>query len=92
MLEQQEREAEAEAQQERRRADAHPDDLEEEEVQQVGRGHGRLARLPTQLPRGCTRSLPPCPSRDVPMQARAWDEFKDDNPRGWGNSKLRPCG
>ena len=24
-------------------------------------------------------------------KARAWDEFKDDNPRGWGNSKLRPC-
>ena len=22
---------------------------------------------------------------------RAWDDFKDDNPRGWGNSKLRPC-
>lgn len=22
---------------------------------------------------------------------RAWDAFKDDNPRGWGNSKLRPC-
>eukprot|EP00877_Chromochloris_zofingiensis_P010428 jgi/Chrzof1/5639/Cz16g09260.t1 len=21
---------------------------------------------------------------------RAWDEFKDDNPAGWGNSKLRP--
>lgn len=25
------------------------------------------------------------------LQARAWDDFKDDNPRGWGNSKLRPC-
>lgn len=22
---------------------------------------------------------------------RAWDDFSDDNPRGWGNSKLRPC-
>ena len=22
---------------------------------------------------------------------RAWDAFKDDNPWGWGNSKLRPC-
>ena len=22
---------------------------------------------------------------------RAWDDFTDDNPRGWGNSKLRPC-
>lgn len=22
---------------------------------------------------------------------RAQDDFKDDNPRGWGNSKLRPC-
>ncbi len=22
---------------------------------------------------------------------RAWDDFKDDNPRGAGNSKLRPC-
>ncbi|EFN57365.1 hypothetical protein CHLNCDRAFT_142745 [Chlorella variabilis] len=25
------------------------------------------------------------------QQQRAWDDFKDDNPRGWGNSKLRPC-
>ncbi|KAL4448055.1 hypothetical protein ABPG75_005274 [Micractinium tetrahymenae] len=25
------------------------------------------------------------------QKARAWDDFKDDNPRGWGNSKLRPC-
>uniref|UniRef100_A0A383VIK6 TAP42-like protein n=1 Tax=Tetradesmus obliquus TaxID=3088 RepID=A0A383VIK6_TETOB len=24
-------------------------------------------------------------------RARAWDDFADDNPRGWGNSKLRPC-
>jgi hypothetical protein len=24
-------------------------------------------------------------------RARAWDDFTDDNPRGWGNSKLRPC-
>lgn len=23
-------------------------------------------------------------------KARAWDDWKDDNPRGWGNSKLRP--
>lgn len=22
---------------------------------------------------------------------RARDDFTDDNPRGWGNSKLRPC-
>ena len=22
---------------------------------------------------------------------RAWDDWKDDNPRGYGNSKLRPC-
>eukprot|EP00879_Flechtneria_rotunda_P007069 GHRR01007420.1.p1 GENE.GHRR01007420.1~~GHRR01007420.1.p1 ORF type:complete len:356 (+),score=169.55 GHRR01007420.1:97-1164(+) len=22
---------------------------------------------------------------------RAWDDFQDANPRGWGNSKLRPC-
>jgi immunoglobulin-binding protein 1 len=22
---------------------------------------------------------------------RAWDDWADDNPRGWGNSKLRPC-
>ena len=21
---------------------------------------------------------------------RAWDDWKDENPRGWGNSKLRP--
>jgi immunoglobulin-binding protein 1 len=25
-------------------------------------------------------------------KARTWDEFKDDNPFGSGNSKLRPCG
>ena len=24
-------------------------------------------------------------------KARSWDEFKDDNPFGHGNSKLRPC-
>lgn len=23
---------------------------------------------------------------------RSWDDWKDVNPRGWGNSKLRPCG
>ncbi|GAB4823929.1 hypothetical protein N2152v2_010975 [Parachlorella kessleri] len=23
---------------------------------------------------------------------RAWDDWKDANPTGWGNSKLRPCG
>lgn len=23
---------------------------------------------------------------------RAFDDFKDANPRGWGNSKLTPCG
>jgi hypothetical protein len=28
---------------------------------------------------------------DEVAKARAWDEFKDDNPYGWGNSKLRPC-
>ncbi len=21
---------------------------------------------------------------------RAWDDWKDENPSGWGNSKLRP--
>jgi len=25
-------------------------------------------------------------------KCRAWDDFKDDNPKGWGNSKLRPTG
>ena len=25
------------------------------------------------------------------LKARQWDEFKDDNPYGHGNSKLRPC-
>lgn len=24
-------------------------------------------------------------------KAREWDDFKDDNPRGWGNKNLRPC-
>ncbi|QDZ17514.1 TAP42-like TOR regulation protein [Chloropicon primus] len=24
-------------------------------------------------------------------KAREWDEFKDDNPFGWGNKNLRPC-
>jgi hypothetical protein len=22
---------------------------------------------------------------------RAQDDFRDSNPRGWGNSKLKPC-
>jgi hypothetical protein len=26
------------------------------------------------------------------LQQRAMDDWKDENPRGWGNSKLRPCG
>eukprot|EP00890_Picochlorum_soloecismus_P001622 jgi/Picsp_1/2460/NSC_05921-R1_tor signaling pathway regulator len=26
------------------------------------------------------------------LKQRAWDDFKDDNPRGWGNSRLRPTG
>lgn len=25
-------------------------------------------------------------------KARAWDDWKDENPRGMGNSKLTPCG
>eukprot|EP01025_Chloroclados_australasicus_P058481 TRINITY_DN7347_c0_g1_i1.p1 TRINITY_DN7347_c0_g1~~TRINITY_DN7347_c0_g1_i1.p1 ORF type:complete len:373 (+),score=21.83 TRINITY_DN7347_c0_g1_i1:117-1121(+) len=25
------------------------------------------------------------------QKARQWDDFKDDNPRGWGNSQLKPC-
>lgn len=25
-------------------------------------------------------------------KARAWDDWKDDHPRGWGNSRLKPCG
>eukprot|EP00951_Prasinocladus_malaysianus_P016553 scaffold129075_cov46-Prasinocladus_malaysianus.AAC.2 len=26
------------------------------------------------------------------QRQRRWDDWKDDNPRGAGNSKLRPCG
>ncbi|KAG0479869.1 hypothetical protein HPP92_010491 [Vanilla planifolia] len=26
------------------------------------------------------------------LKARAWDDWKDDNPRGAGNKKLTPCG
>lgn len=26
------------------------------------------------------------------MKARAFDDWKDDNPRGAGNKKLTPCG
>ena len=26
------------------------------------------------------------------MKQRRWDDFKDANPRGWGNSKTTPCG
>lgn len=26
------------------------------------------------------------------QKARAWDDWKDDNPRGAGNKKLTPCG
>lgn len=25
-------------------------------------------------------------------KARAWDDWKDDNPRGAGNKRLTPCG
>ncbi|KAI0518668.1 hypothetical protein KFK09_006104 [Dendrobium nobile] len=25
-------------------------------------------------------------------KARAWDDWKDDHPRGAGNKKLTPCG
>ena len=25
-------------------------------------------------------------------KARAWDDWKEDNPRGAGNKKLTPCG
>lgn len=25
-------------------------------------------------------------------KSRAWDDFKDDNPKGWGNSRLKPTG
>ena len=25
------------------------------------------------------------------MRQRAKDDYLDDHPRGWGNSKLRPC-
>lgn len=28
----------------------------------------------------------------VLAKQRIWDDWLDDNPRGWGNSKLRPCG
>lgn len=31
-------------------------------------------------------------SDEAVQKARAWDDFKDANPRGQGNSKLRPCG
>jgi hypothetical protein len=26
------------------------------------------------------------------QKARAWDDWKDDHPRGAGNKKLTPCG
>lgn len=29
---------------------------------------------------------------EVVMKARAFDDWKDDNPRGAGNKKLTPCG
>lgn len=29
---------------------------------------------------------------DKVERQRAMDDWKDDNPRGWGNSKLKPCG
>lgn len=27
---------------------------------------------------------------EILRQQRDWDDFKDDNPKGWGNSRLRP--
>ena len=29
---------------------------------------------------------------DKIYKQRAMDDWKDENPRGWGNSKLKPCG
>ena len=29
---------------------------------------------------------------DELQRQRAFDDFKDDNPRGWGNSRTKPCG
>jgi immunoglobulin-binding protein 1 len=29
---------------------------------------------------------------DKVYRQRAMDDWKDDNPRGWGNSKMKPCG
>eukprot|EP00271_Cylindrocystis_brebissonii_P011878 TRINITY_DN29883_c0_g1_i1.p1 TRINITY_DN29883_c0_g1~~TRINITY_DN29883_c0_g1_i1.p1 ORF type:complete len:452 (-),score=124.71 TRINITY_DN29883_c0_g1_i1:249-1604(-) len=31
-------------------------------------------------------------SDEAVMKARAWDDWKDENPQGQGNSKLTPCG
>ena len=28
---------------------------------------------------------------DELAQQRAWDDWKDEHPTGYGNSKLRPC-
>lgn len=37
----------------------------------------------------CHGSMCPLPWH---VQERAKDDWRDANPRGWGNSKLRPCG
>lgn len=105
MVEQQRREAAAKERHERQQAARRAEDVEEEQVQQVGLGGAR--RLAARCPRSrCLLTLKSRsvrvwqrPAHCLPAasllfswpQQRAWDDFKDDNPRGWGNSKLRPC-
>ena len=45
----------------------------------------------TKAPRRRGRRAHPRSATSELAKARSWDEFKDDNPFGHGNSKLRPC-
>ena len=45
----------------------------------------------TQKPRPDTTMKEESDNESDVYKARAWDDWKDDHPRGYGNSKLKPC-
>lgn len=48
---------------------------------------------PPAVSRGCPQAALDSDEEDAEDKAkqRAWDDWADANPRGAGNSKLRPC-
>lgn len=49
--------------------------------------------VPFAVSPGCPQAALDSDEEDAEDKAkqRAWDDWKDANPRGAGNSKLRPC-